>query len=192
MDWTQNGTQHRIDSTPKGTQHRMDWTQNGTQHRMELTPTGTQHRIDLTPNGTQPRMEQFQLLQRSLFGVESILSSVNSEFSPFRVRSILSSIHSKFSPLWVQSIRGWVHSGLGPFEVQSIQDWVFLGSVILCRFSRSRFSRWILFFGALSFNEIFLQIWNQHKILDILTAIMSFFGNKFSLVDVTFYIFYMK
>ncbi len=67
----------------------------------------------------------------SPFGVESILSSVHSEFSPFWVRSIMSSIHSEFSPFWVMSIRGSVHSGLGPFEVQSIRGWVFLGSVIL-------------------------------------------------------------
>ncbi len=53
MDWTQSGTQHRIGSTPKGTQPPMDWTQNGTQHGIDLTPNGTQHRIDSTLAGTQ-------------------------------------------------------------------------------------------------------------------------------------------
>jgi hypothetical protein len=73
MDWTQNGIQHRIDSTLKVTQSRMDWTQNGIQHRidstlkvtqsrMDWTQNGTQHRIDLTPKGTQPA--GFKLLQQ--------------------------------------------------------------------------------------------------------------------------------
>ncbi len=61
------------------------------------------------------------------FTVQSILSSVHSEFSPFAVeslqglspfgvQSILSSVHSEFSP-----IRGWVHLDKSPI----------LGSVVL-------------------------------------------------------------
>jgi hypothetical protein len=69
-------------------------------------------------------------------------------FSPFWVRSIRGSVQSWFSTFGVQSIRGWLHSGLGPFEVQSIRGSVHSRLSIsmfgLSRFSRPRFSRWIV------------------------------------------------
>ncbi len=162
-EWTELRMGHRTDLTLKGTQPLMDWTQNGTQHRIHrLNPEwdSKQNRLDpdcdSTPDGlnsewgtfqpripSQPRMaHNFNSGTKIIFCYScgnyillySLLISILLIYTPwykFKENSKIIYLDGALTgldpsrgwvPVRIESIRGWVSVG-----DESIRDWVPVG-----------------------------------------------------------------